>query len=105
MGGRLSDELNQWAKEKSFPFYVIGHGSHLGYEFTDKPGRFYRTCRDMLEYSNEERMATFAFEMANRDIFPMYRGLIALSEPMNDENIDLFINTSKELVEGILATS
>ena len=84
---------------------MIGHGGHLGYEFTDKPGRVYRTCRDMLEYSNEERMATFAFEMANRDIFPMYRGLIALSEPMNDDDIDLFINTTKEITEGILAVS
>jgi len=103
MGDRIAVELNTWATERSYPFYVIGKGSHLGYEFTDKPGRFYRSCRDMLEYSNEERMATFAFEMANRDIFPMYRGLIALSEPMNDADIDLFIETSKELVEGILA--
>ncbi|MFH0814425.1 MAG: aminotransferase class III-fold pyridoxal phosphate-dependent enzyme [Pseudomonadota bacterium] len=105
MGDRLAHELNTWATENTYPFYVIGHGGHLGYEFTDKPGRVYRSCRDMLEYSNEERMATFAFEMANRDIFPMYRGLIALSEPMNDNDIDLFINTSKELVEGILAAS
>jgi len=105
MGDRIADDLNQWSTEKNYPFYVIGKGSHLGYEFTDEPGRFYRSCRDMLEYSNEDRMATFAFEMANRDIFPMYRGLIALSEPMNDDDIDLFINTSKELVDSILAAS
>jgi len=103
MGDRLADELNKWSTAKNYPLCVIGRGGHLGYELTDKPGRRYRSCRDMLSYSNEEGMAIIAFEMANRGIFPMYRGLIALSEPMNDGDIDLFINTAKEIIEGIFA--
>lgn len=103
MGDRLAAELNAWAAKKNYPLSVVGHGGHLGYEFTDKPGRRYRSCRDMLEYSNETAMAIFAFEMANRNIFPMYRGLIALSEPMNDADIDLFIENSKDIAERILA--
>jgi glutamate-1-semialdehyde 2,1-aminomutase len=96
-------ELSKWASEEDLPFVIYGVGSHLGYEFTDRPGHEPRSCRDILQYSNEEHMQTFAFEMANRGIFPMYRGQIALSEPMTDADIDMFIDTSKEIITEMLA--
>ncbi|MBZ0171924.1 MAG: aminotransferase class III-fold pyridoxal phosphate-dependent enzyme, partial [Phycisphaerales bacterium] len=102
-GDRIRKELSEWAAARNYPFHCYGIGSHLGYEFTDRPGRVYRSCRDMLAYSDEEHMQTFAFEMANRGIFPMYRGLVALSEPMTDADIDTFINTARDIVEEILA--
>lgn len=101
-GERVMTTLTNWAKERDYPFVVYGNGAHFGYEFTDQPGRTYKSCRELLTCSNESRMSTFAIEMANRDIFPMYRGLVALSTPMNDEDIDVFIQTSKDIVEGIL---
>jgi len=104
-GKRIKDALISWTREKNYPFIVYGVGSHIGYEFADKPGRVYQSCRDIFQYSNETHMQTFAFEMANRGIFPMYRGQIALSEPMTGQDIDTFINTTKDIVEGILADS
>jgi glutamate-1-semialdehyde 2,1-aminomutase len=101
-GERIKKEINTWAREKNYPLYFYGVGSHLGYEITDQPGREYKSCRDILQYSNEEHMQTFAFEMANRGIFPMYRGQIALSEPMTDDDIGTFINTTKDVIDGIL---
>ncbi len=100
---KIKSELTGWIEENNYPFSIYGVGSHLGYEFTEKPGQVYKSCRDMLSYSNEDYMQTFAFEMANRGIFPMYRGQITLSVPMTEADIDIFISTSKNIISGILA--
>jgi len=101
-GSRIKDEINHWAQKKEYPIYFYGTGSHLGYEITDILGREYKCCRDIGTYANEPAMETFAFEMANRDVFPMYRGQIALSEPMTEDDINLFIKTSKNVLDDIL---
>lgn len=104
-GERVMAELSEWATERRLPFLIYGHGAHFGYEFTDQPGRVYRSCRDILNHSVPDHMAAFAIEMANRDIFPMYRGLVALSEPMDEEDIELFVATSKDIIAGILESA
>jgi len=101
MGLRIKRELNSWCAEHDYPFVIYGIGSHLGYEFCDKPGREYRSCRDILRYSNEERMRLFAFEMTNRGVFPMYRGQIALSTAMSNDDITVFIETAKRVMEAM----
>ena len=98
---KIKTELTQWTNENKFPFSIYGIGSHLGYEFSDEPGRIYKSCREMLGSSNEEYMQTFAFEMANRGIFPMYRGQITLSVPMTETDINTFIETSKNIISRI----
>jgi glutamate-1-semialdehyde 2,1-aminomutase len=103
-GSRIKEEMNQWAKMKNYPLYFFGIGSHLGYEITDKLGREYKTCREMFTYSNEQAMQTSVIEMANRDIYPMYRGQITLSEPMTDADIDTFMETTKSILDDILCS-
>lgn len=56
------------------PLYFYGARSHLGYESPDHTGRRYRSCRDIPTYTNQEAMYIFAVEIANREIYPMYRG-------------------------------
>ena len=68
---------------------------------TDHPGRIYRSARDLVTYSSEEAMQIFAWEMANRGVLPLFRGQIALSEPMIEADIDKFIGLSKDIMEGI----
>ena len=60
---------NHWATQNEHPFLINGHGSFLGYEVTDRPGRVYRSARDIVAHSNEEAMQIFALEMANRGVF------------------------------------
>lgn len=103
MGQRIKRELNEWCAAHGHPFVIYGLGSHLGYEFCDRPGRVYRSCRDILRYSNEERMQLFAFEMTNRGYFPMYRGQIALSLAMNDADVAGFVTTAREVIDAIMA--
>ena len=102
-GDRIKNELGGWAKSKNLPFIIYGVGSHLGYEISTERKEEYRSCRDMLNYSDEECMQIFAFELANRGIYPMFRGQIALSEPMNEDDISNFIQTSKETLEGMFS--
>lgn len=99
---QIKNELNEWADKKNYPFIVYGAFSFLGYAFTDKPGRQIKCHRDFWNYTNDDHIFTFALEMANRDFFPVHRGQIALSLPMTGEDIDNFINTTKEIVDGIL---
>lgn len=100
-GEKIKGELMTWVGKKGYPFTIYGVGSHLGYEISDEPGRPYRSCRDIMQFSDEVRMKTFAFEMANRGIFPMYRGQIALSEPMAESDVDLFIDLTKSILNDM----
>ena len=99
---RVKDELNAWANKENHPFIVYGDFSFFGYAFTDKKGREIRTHRDFWNYANTNHMSTYALEMATRGFYPVYRGNIALSLPMTDADIDSFIATTKEVVDGIL---
>lgn len=99
---RIKDELNEWADKENLPFIIYGDFSFLGYAFMDKTGRKIRTHRDFWKYVNKDHLYTYALEIATRGFFPLHRGQIALSLPMTDKDIDSFISTTKEIVEGIL---
>ncbi len=99
---RIKVELNTWADAKNYPFIIYGDFSFLGYAFTDKNGREIKTHRDFWNYANNDHIYTFALEMATRGFFPVHRGQLSLSLPMADEDINSFIATTKEIVDGIL---
>jgi glutamate-1-semialdehyde 2,1-aminomutase len=99
---RIKDELNEWADKENLPFIIYGDFSFFGYAFMDKTGRKIRTHRDFWKYVNKDHLYTYALEIATRGFFPLHRGQIALSLPMTDKDIDSFISTTKEIVEGIL---
>lgn len=101
LGKRIQTDMNEWARCKRIPFSVNGAGSHLGYEISDEPGRVYKSCRDIGAHSNETNMQIFAFEMANRGIFPMYRGQIALSLVMTEKEADQFVAAGKEILADL----
>ncbi len=42
-----------------------------------------------------------ALELANRGVLPLFRGQIALSEPMTDADIVTFIGSCKEIVAAL----
>jgi glutamate-1-semialdehyde aminotransferase len=100
-GSRIKETMNSWADENGYPFFMVGRGSHLGYEFADKPGRTYRSCRDIVAYGDKEKTEAFAFELATRGLVPMHRGQIALSQPMTDVDIDVFITLAQEIVQDM----
>lgn len=100
---RIKKEINEWAADKNYPFMIYGKGfSHLAYTFTDKVGREIKTHRDFWHYTDSEKTNIYSLEIATRGFFPVYRGQFSLSLPMTDEDITAFIETTKDIVEGIM---
>ena len=101
-GDSIIATLNEWAEQSNHLFKAYGSGSLIAYIFPDKSGRQYRCNRDLVRYCNNERMSLFAFEMANQGIYVLERGMMALSEPMTEEDVEKIIATTKGIVESIL---
>lgn len=103
MSKKIMTEINTWAKSKNYPFMIYGQGfSFLGYTFTDKVGREIKTHRDFWKYTDGEKTQIYSLELATRDFFPVHRGQFCLSLPMTDKDIDAFIGTSKDIIDGIM---
>lgn len=99
----IKKEINDWANNKNYPFMVYGKGfSFLAYTFTDKVGREIRTHRDFWHYIDNEKTQAYSLEIATRGFLPVYRGQFSLSLPMTDEDITAFIETTKDIVTGIM---
>lgn len=100
---KIQTGINEWAKSKNYPFLVYGKGfSYLGYTFTDRVGREIKTHRDFWYHCDLDRTQAFSLEIANRGYFPVIRGQFCLSTPMTDADIDGFIETSKDIITGIM---
>ncbi|WP_050184088.1 aspartate aminotransferase family protein [Domibacillus robiginosus] len=100
---RIKQEINEWANIKNYPFMIYGKGfSFLAYTFTDKVGREIKTHRDFWNYTDNNKTNIYSLEIATRGFFPVYRGQFSLSLPMTDEDITAFIETTKDIVKGIM---
>jgi len=100
---RIQREINEWARSRNYPFMIYGKGfSFLAYAFTDRPGREIRTHRDFWRYIDTDRTQAYSLEIAVRGFFPVFRGQFSLSLPMTDADIDAFIETTKDIVTGIM---
>jgi len=100
---RIINEVNTWAQSKNYPFMMYGgYGACIAYAFTDEPGREIKTHRDYWSYADEEKLQIYALEIATRGFFPVHRGQFSLSVPMTDDEITAFIETTKDIVDGIL---
>ncbi|WP_102346064.1 aspartate aminotransferase family protein [Bacillus sp. Marseille-P3661] len=100
---RIKKEINEWSTSKNYPFSVYGKGfSFLAYTFTDKVGREIKTHRDYWHYADNDKTSIYSLEIATRGFFPVYRGQFSLSLPMTDEDITAFIETTKDIVTGIM---
>jgi glutamate-1-semialdehyde 2,1-aminomutase len=99
---RVRDELTDWAISNGYPFQLYSKGfSHMAYAFTDIPGRQIHTHRDFWHHVDAQKTFTCSLELANRGFFPVHRGELSLSLPMSDDDLDAFIQTTKEIVIGI----
>ena len=98
LGKYLKEKLNTWAMENNYPFVVFGEGSVLGYAFTKEPGQEIKTHRDYWTKTDSEKMQIYALEIAVRGFFPVHRGQLGLTLPMTYEDMDNFIDATKDIV-------
>lgn len=99
-GQKIKNDLKQFVSEKNYPVNLTGVGSAIGFEMLDKPGRSIRSCRDIMIHCDDTASQTFNFELITRGYLPMWsRGQVVLCTPLTDDDINGFIDTSKEILE------
>lgn len=103
MAAKIRSELNDWATKLKYPFIVFGSFSVLAYVFTKEVGQSINTHRDYWHKIDENSMNIYALEMATRGYYPVHRGQIGLTLPMTDEDIDGYIETTKDIIRLIYA--
>lgn len=101
MADLIKNDLNAWAKERNYPFVVYGSFSVLAYAFTKDLGQTITTHRDYWHKIDENRMNIYALEMATRGYFPVHRGQIGLTLPMTDDDINGYIQTTKDIISKL----
>ncbi|VVP38016.1 Glutamate-1-semialdehyde 2,1-aminomutase [Pseudomonas fluorescens] len=103
MAAKIKSELNTWAKESKYPFTVFGSFSVFAYAFTKELGQTINTHRDYWHKIDENSMSIYALEMATRGYYPVHRGQVGLTLPMTDEDVEGYIETTKDIIRLIYA--
>src|SRR5204862_7963417 len=76
-------------RRHNIPGRTVGLGSLLKVHFADRPVRDYRSAYPTEEEAN--RQAVFNRALLNRGVLAAGNGLMALSTPMTDADIDAII--------------
>src|SRR4051812_10274906 len=89
IGERVRTGISEAFRRTGLPGGTVGLGSLLKIHFADRPIRDYRSA-----YPTEQegrRQAIFNLALLNRGVLAAGYGLMALSTPMTDEDIDIII--------------
>jgi len=101
IGTAVRDGINAAFRKTGVAGTAVGLGSLLKVHFTDRNVRDYRSA-----YSSEveaKRQAVFTAGLLNRGIFVASYGLMALSLPMTDADVDTIVKAAAESLEEVAA--
>jgi glutamate-1-semialdehyde 2,1-aminomutase len=101
IGQVMRDGINAAFRKVGLPGCAVGLGSLLKIHFTDREIRDYRSA-----YLNEvetKRQTTFNAGLLNRGIFAANYGLMALSLPMTDADVDTIVTAAAASLEEVAA--
>jgi glutamate-1-semialdehyde 2,1-aminomutase len=82
---------------------AVGLGSLLKIHFSDRPIRDYRSA--YMTEREARRLSTFNLALLNRGILAASYGLMALSLPMTDADVDQIIGAVSEALAEVVATT
>jgi glutamate-1-semialdehyde 2,1-aminomutase len=85
------------------PGRTVGLGSLLKVHFADRPVRDYRSAYPTEQEA--QRSALFHRGLLNRGVLAAGYGLMALSTPMTDRDIDTIINAASEALAEVAASA
>ena len=97
MGAAVRAGIDAAFRRHNVPGRTVGLGSLLKIHFTDRPIRDYRSAYPTAEET--ERQSVFSRALLNLGVLAAGNGLMALSTPMTDADIDAII----EAVSGALS--
>lgn len=101
MAETIKRELNDWVAVEGYPFHIFGSFSVFAYAFTKETGQKITTHRDYWHKIDETSMSIYALEMATRGYYPVQRGQVGLTLPMTDEDVQGYIETTKDIIKAI----
>ena len=103
MGEAVRRGINDAFRRNGVPGGTVGLGSLLKIHFADRPVRDYRSA--YLSEQEAQRQATFNRGLLNRGVLAAGYGLMALSTPMLDADIDAIIKAASGALADVSATS
>jgi glutamate-1-semialdehyde 2,1-aminomutase len=89
IGDRLRDGIDEAFHRQGVPGGTVGLGSLLKIHFTDRPVHDYRSAQ--LNEAEMKRQAAFNMALVNEGILMAGYGLMALSTPMEDDDVGAII--------------
>jgi glutamate-1-semialdehyde 2,1-aminomutase len=89
IGDRVRDGIDEAFHRQGVPGGTVGLGSLLKIHFTDRPVRDYRSAQ--LNEAEMKRQAAFNMALVNEGILMAGYGLMALSTPMEDDDVGAII--------------
>ena len=101
IGQVVRDGINAAFRKTGVPGRAVGLGSLLKIHFTDRDIRDYRSA--YLNAAEAKRQTAFNAALLNRGIFAASYGLMALSLPMTDADVDTIITAAAASLEEVAA--
>jgi glutamate-1-semialdehyde 2,1-aminomutase len=103
IGEAVRSGINQAFRRHNVPGGTVGLGSLLKIHFADRPIRDYRSA--YLTEQESKRQAIFNRGLLNRGVLAAGYGLMALSTPMTDEDIDKIVTAASEALAEVSASA
>lgn len=101
IGQAVRDGIDDAFKTAGVPGRTVGLGSLLKIHFTDRPIRDYRTA--YMTDTETKRQAVFNTGLLNRGVLAAGYGLMALSLPMTDADVDAIIAAANGALADVAA--
>jgi glutamate-1-semialdehyde 2,1-aminomutase len=102
MGEAVRAGINDAFHRRGIPGGTVGLGSLLKIHFADRPIRDYRSAYPTEAESS--RQAVFNRALLNRGVLAAGYGLMALSTPMTDADIDAIIDAASGALKEVAAS-
>jgi glutamate-1-semialdehyde 2,1-aminomutase len=102
MGKAVRTGIDEAFRKNGVPGRTVGLGSLLKIHFADRPIRDYRSA--YLNEQEAQRQAIFSQGLLNRGVLAAGYGLMALSTPMTDGDVDAIIAAASEALAEVPAS-
>lgn len=103
MGDAVRSEINEAFRRQNIPGGAVGLGSLLKIHFTDKPVRDYRSA--YMSDAESRQLAAFNLNLLNNGILVASYGLMALSTPMTDDDVQEIVSAVSNSLEALPSTA
>jgi glutamate-1-semialdehyde 2,1-aminomutase len=102
IGKAVRTGIDEAFRKNGVPGRTVGLGSLLKIHFADRPIRDYRSA--YLNEQEAQRQAIFSQGLLNRGVLAGGYGLMALSTPMTDGDVDAIIAAASEALAEVSAS-